>query len=325
MPDDSDLIHVARRVVEEALGVKPGEQALIVTDFDRPPSITNALRDCARRAGAEVVVAAMAPRDHGGIDPPTSVGAAITASHAVVMQTSFATIHTKTLRGAMAQGVRICEFWGVTEEMMTRGGLTEDLVWLEETSRRLAEKMSAAGRARLTTPEGTDLSLDLSGRKAIAVPSTARTPGTFCSLPAGEAAMAPLEGTATGKVIQPYLVEHRDIDRPREPLELHIREGSLMEIRGGKEAMRLEKLVNRGGSSARNLAEFAIGTNRRCRLDIGIREAKKAWGTAHVAIGDNRSIGGVVESSLHIDFILTRPTVWLDGQEVVREGNLLVG
>ena len=115
MPDDSDLIHVARRVVEEALGVKPGEQALIVTDFDRPPSITNALRDCARRAGAEVVVAAMAPRDHGGIDPPTSVGAAITASHAVVMQTSFATIHTKTLRGAMAQGVRICEFWGVTK------------------------------------------------------------------------------------------------------------------------------------------------------------------------------------------------------------------
>lgn len=325
MPDHSDLILVARRVVEEALGVKPGERVLIVTDFDRPPSITNALLESARRAGAEVVVASMSPRDHGGIDPPPAVGAAITASHAVVMQTSFATIHTRTLRGAMAQGVRICEFWGVTEEMMTRGGLTEDLVWLEEMSRRLAEKMSAAGRARLTTPEGTELTLDLSGRKAIAVASTARAPGTFCSLPAGEAAMAPLEGKATGKVIRPYLVEHRDIDRPREPLELHIREGRLVEIKGGGEAKRLEKLIDLGGPSARNLAEFAIGTNRRCRLDIGIREAKKAWGTAHVAIGDNRSIGGAVESSLHIDFILTRPTVWLDGQEVVRDGKLLVG
>jgi leucyl aminopeptidase (aminopeptidase T) len=65
--------------------------------------------------------------------------------------------------------------------------------------------------------------------------------------------------------------------------------------------------------------------NRRCLLGVGIREAKKASGIPHVAIGDNRSIGGTVESSLHIDFILTRPTVWLDGQEVVREGKLLVG
>jgi leucyl aminopeptidase (aminopeptidase T) len=56
-----------------------------------------------------------------------------------------------------------------------------------------------------------------------------------------------------------------------------------------------------------------------------MREAKKAWGTAHVALGDNRSLGGTVESPLHIDFILLRPTVWLDGREVVRDGKLLAG
>lgn len=323
MTDIADLMPTDRGIVEDALGIQLGEQVTIVTDLDRPSSITTALASCARRAGSEVVVVTMAPRDHGGVDPPPAVGAAIGASQAVVMQTSFATIHTKTLRGAMARGVRICEFWGVTEEMMVRGGLTEDSVWLEETTRRLAERMSAARRARLTTPEGTDLSCELAGRTAIAIPSTARRPGTFCSLPAGESAMAPLEGTATGKVIQPYLVEHREIDRPREPLELYIREGNLVEIKGGVEAQRLEKLIRDSGPTARNMAELAIGTNRRCRLDVGIREAKKAWGTAHIAIGDNQSIGGVIESPLHIDFILLRPTVWLDGKEVVRDGKLI--
>ncbi|HSR10504.1 MAG TPA: aminopeptidase, partial [Thermodesulfobacteriota bacterium] len=200
----------------------------------------------------------------------------------------------------------------------------EDPAWLEKTSRRLAEMMSAADEARLVTLEGTDLRIRLTGRKAAALAGTARTPGSFCSLPAGESAMAPVEGSSSGKIVNPYLVEHRDIARPKEPIEIVIQNGKATAVSGGAEARRLEKLLAESGPSASNFAEFALGTNRRCRIDVGIREAKKAWGTAHVALGDNQSLGGTVESPMHIDFILLRPTVWLDGQEVVREGRLLV-
>jgi leucyl aminopeptidase (aminopeptidase T) len=206
--------------------------------------------------------------------------------------------------------------------MMVRGGLTEDPAWLDRTSSRLADLMTRADQARLTTPDGTDLHLVLAGRKAIPVPSTARTSGIFCSLPAGESAIAPLEGKANGKVTKPYLVEHREIARPKERLNLYFQDGNLVQVQGGAEAQLLEKLIAEHGSTARNLAEFAVGTNRQCRLDVGVREAKKAWGTAHIAIGDNRSIGGVVGSPLHIDFIMLRPTIWLDGREVVHDGNL---
>ena len=322
MPNFAHLIPGAQRVIEEALGIQAGEHVTIVTDLDRPVSITMALSDCARHAGAEVVIVTMSPRDHGGIDPPPTVGAAIGASQAVIMQTSFATIHTDTLRRALARGVRVCEFWGITEEMMVQGGLTEDPAWLDRTSSRLADLMTRSDHARLTTSDGTDLHLELTGRKAIPIPSTARTPGSFCSLPAGESAIAPLEGKASGRVAQPYLVEHREIARPRERLDLYFQDGNLIQVEGGVEAQILGKLIAENGSTARNLAEFAIGTNRRCRLDVGIREAKKAWGTSHIAIGDNRSIGGVVGSPLHIDFIMLRPTIWLDGEEVVRDGNL---
>ena len=189
--------------------------------------------------------------------------------------------------------------------------------------RRVAELMTEAKEARLITPEGTELHIELTGRKAIPLASTARTPGSFASLPAGEAAMAPLEGRAYGKIVKPYLVEHREIGRPREMLEIVIRDGQAIKINGGAEAQRLQALLAESGPTARNFAEFALGTNRRCRVDVGMREAKKAWGTAHVALGDNRSLGGTIESPLHIDFILTRPSVWLDGREVVRDGQLL--
>ncbi len=324
MDSSVDLMPTARRIVEEILGVQPGEQATILTDWDRPASITNALASSLRYVGAEVTVITMCPRDHGGIDPPPPVGGALLASQVVVLQTSFATFHTRTIRETLARGVRVCEFWGVTEDMMVRGGITEDPGWLERTSRRVAELMTAAKQARLTTSEGTELRVELAGRKAIPLASTARHPGSFCSLPAGESAMAPLEGTATGKIVKPYLVEHREIGRPLELLEIAIQNGQAVEITGGIEARRLKELLAESGSSSHNFAEFALGTNRRCRVEVGIREAKKAWGTAHVALGDNQSLGGVVESPLHIDFILLRPTVWLDGREVVRNGQLLV-
>jgi 2,5-dihydroxypyridine 5,6-dioxygenase len=313
----------ARRIVEEVLGVQPGELVTIVTDWERPATVTTALISCLRYIGAEVTMVTMAPRDHGGIDPPPPVGAAMEASQVVVLQTSFATTHTRTFRETLARGARICEFWGITEDMMVRGGLTEDPAWLEETSHRLAELMGEASEARVTTPSGTDLRISLVGRKALALAASARNPGSFCSLPGGESAIAPVEGTAAGKIIGPYLVEHREIGRPREPLELSVQKGNVTEVYGGIEAQRLERLLAETVPSARNIAEFAIGINRRCRVETGLREAKKAWGTAHIGIGDSKSIGGNVTSPIHIDFILLHPTVWLDGREVVRDGKLL--
>ena len=273
--------------------------------------------------GAEVIVVTMSPRDHGGIDPPPPVAGAMMASKVVVLQASFAMIHTRTVRETLLRGGRVCEFWGVTEEMMVRGALTEDPIWLERTTFRLTELMDKASEARLKTPNGTDLRFEISGRKAKALAGTARTPGSWCSLPHGESAISPIEGTATGKLVGPYLVEDREIGRPKEPYELIIREGNIVEVKGGIEAQSLERLLEKSGPSSRNIAELAIGTNRRARIETGLREAKKAWGTAHIGIGDNQSIGGVVESPLHIDHIVLQPTVWLDGQEVVHDGKLL--
>lgn len=318
------LMPTARRILEDILGVSPGEQLCLVTDTDRPQAVTAALAAAARYLGAEVTVVTMQARDYGGIDPPVPVQQAIWASQVAILQTSFATTHTHTVREALARGVRVCEFWGVTEDMMLRGGLSEDPVWLERVTDRVGTLLEQAREARLTTPEGTDIRVRLAGRQALRLAGTARTPGSFASLPAGEAAVAPLEGSATGRLVMPYLVEHRDIGRPKEPLEVRVEEGRVVEVKGGVEAGRLARALEEAGPLSGNLAEFAIGTNRRCRLDVGLREAKKAWGTAHVALGDNRTLGGMVESPLHIDLIFQRPTVTLDGQVVVRDGVLLV-
>ena len=77
------------------------------------------------------------------------------------------------------------------------------------------------------------------------------------------------------------------------------------------------------GDSAHNIAEFALGTNPASLLGTKMRESKKAWGTAHVGLGDNKSIGGVVDSPLHIDLIFRNPTVTVDDLVLVKDGKIV--
>jgi leucyl aminopeptidase (aminopeptidase T) len=43
---------------------------------------------------------------------------------------------------------------------------------------------------------------------------------------------------------------------------------------------------------------------------------EKAGGTVHIAIGDDHAIGGDTDAPIHLDGILTEPTVYADGEEV---------
>jgi aminopeptidase len=56
-----------------------------------------------------------------------------------------------------------------------------------------------------------------------------------------------------------------------------------------------------------------------------VLEDEKILGTAHVAFGASAAIGGTVQVPVHLDCVITRPTVEIDGEPIVRDGELLVG
>jgi leucyl aminopeptidase (aminopeptidase T) len=322
-PITLQMAPTARRIVEQVLAVKPGEQVLIVADAERPPSITQALVSAVASVAGETVLLTMKARPRGGVEPPPIVASAMLAADAVLFQTSYATFHTNAARAAMANGVRICDMWGFDEEMMLQGGINADYDEVRRTSERLAGLMRGGRRARLTTPDGTDLTVSIEGRKVLTLVGAAREPGQGAALPDGEAVVSPVEGSAEGVLVNPFTIEKREIAFPREPIRVEVRSGRIASISGGYEADFLAKVVDEVGESARNIAEFALGTNPACRLGQKMRESKKAWGTAHIGIGDNKSIGGVVDSPLHIDLIFRNPTVTVDDTVLVKDGKVV--
>src|SRR5690606_6394907 len=131
----------------------------------------------------------------------------------------------------------------------------------------------------------------------------------------GEAAIAPVEGTAHGVIV----IEHSmdNLGLLDEPIELTVRDGRVQEIRGGRSAEALRRLLAESDDNATNLAEFAIGTNPAARLTGNLATDKKVRGSVHVAVGDSLSLGGTVRSDVHLDGMLLKPTVLVDGLPVV--------
>ena len=314
----------AQTVIHQVLGVKPGEHVCILTDTDRPSTITQVLGVMAKAAGAETVIVTMTPRLVGGQEPPKVAAAAVLASDVVICQASYAIVHTNTARDALKRGARICEMWGFDEDMMIRGGAIGDYAEVQRVSQALAELLTRGKEARLLTEAGTDLRVSLEGRQGHVLAGVANTPGSFCGFPDGEAAAAPKEGSAEGVLVNPFSIEKAEIAFPKGEVRITVEKGRVVKVEGGTEATFLTRLIEELGESARNLGEFAMGTNPACRLGVTLRETKKCWGTAHVAIGDNKSLGGVVDSPIHMDMIFRDATVIIDGQMVVAKGKVVV-
>jgi leucyl aminopeptidase (aminopeptidase T) len=74
-------------------------------------------------------------------------------------------------------------------------------------------------------------------------------------------------------------------------------------------------MVEEADEGARNLAEApSLGTNPDMELTGVQTTDKKKLGTINFAIGDNVSLGGTVESDLHLDGIVLNGTLEFDGE-----------
>jgi leucyl aminopeptidase (aminopeptidase T) len=265
----------------------------------------------------------MTPRRTHGNEPPRIVAEAMKVADVVIQPVTFAITHTDATRAALRAGARVLVLRGVTEEILTEGAMVADYEEVARITMAVAHELTAANVAHVWTDAGTDLVMSLAGREAIALTGRLEGPGTLAAMPDGEAAIAPVEGTAEGVLVVEHTMD--GIGVLDEPIRMVVRAGKVVDITGRAAAERLKELIGSADQNAVNIAEFAIGTNKWARLIGSMTEDKKMWGTAHIAIGDNHVIGGMVSSELHLDGLLLRPTVELDGKIILSEGKLLIG
>jgi leucyl aminopeptidase (aminopeptidase T) len=315
------LEDAARIAVEKCMGLKSGETCLVITD-EPCREVGYALWEAARWVRAEAMLLEIIPRERNGEEPPVGVAEFMKGFRVILCPTSKSLTHTQARKNACDSGARVATLPGVTADMMGRT-LNADYDGIRERSERLAKILTSGSEAHLTTPAGTDLRFALKGRPGFADTGIVHKPGESSNLPAGEAYMAPLEGETEGTLVIDGAMAGVGVIQG-EAIRMAVKGGYAVEFSGGEAARQLEEMIKPLGKPARNIAELGIGTNEKAILTGKILEDEKAIGTVHVAIGDNQSMGGTVSVESHLDGILLRPTLLIDGNAVMREGEIVV-
>jgi aminopeptidase len=313
----SDLDRAVRAVVRDCLAVKEGEEVLVVAN-PATQRLGEKLRDEAGEMGADAVLALISERESHAAEPPSTVAEAMSAADVVLAPTVQSLSHTAARKRASENGARCATLPGVTEEMLARV-MSADMEGLRRKGHAVADALDRAEEAHITDANGTDLRLDLRGRRAIPDAGELTERGAFGNLPCGEGFVSPADGNGT-LVIDGSMA---GVGLADEPVQLVIEGGHLTSARGGQ-GMTFMELLTVHGEDGTNIAELGIGTNEKAKLTGEILEDEKILGTCHVAFGASAGIGGTVQVPVHLDCVVMKPTVELDGEAIVREGELVI-
>jgi leucyl aminopeptidase (aminopeptidase T) len=287
------------------------ESCAVVTD-DRRRHIGETLYEVARDVTDDAVLLRYPPGEQHGTEPPDPVASAMAAADVVLAPTTKSLSHTRARKRATDAGARAATMPGITEEVLI-AGLDADYEAIARGCRAVLDRVEDADEVRVTTPAGTDLTVEPGDRAWHTDTGMVHEAGDFSNLPAGETFVSP--ETASGTyVVDGTMMPHGLVD---DPIRFEVEDGYVTHI--SDDAVREQIAAGREqvGRDAANLAELGIGTN------VGVTDLagsvlldEKAAGTVHVAIGDDASIGGDTEAPLHLDGIIREPTVYADGEVV---------
>ena len=315
-----EMSKAAEITLKKCLGLKKNENFLVITD-SKLYNLAKMFFDDAKKITDNVKLIKIPIPKVSGTEPSKKIAREMLKYDVELLITAKSLSHTKARKNACDKGARIVTMPGITKSIINR---TLDINYdkLKKIGRKIANIINKGKNIRVKTKLGTDIGFSIKGRKSFGEDSGLFTKkGSFGNLPTGEIFVAPVEGTANGIFIAD--ASFAGIGKIKIPLRVYVKNGHAI-IFKGKGAKKLERVLDSVGKQARNIAEFGIGTNEKAIITGNTLEDEKVVGTCHIALGNNAGFGGKVNVPLHLDGVISKPTVFIDNKKIMDNGKLLI-
>lgn len=317
----------AVNVIHTCMNVQRGEKVLVITDeplaFARDVLLAETLAAQPAEVWSYTVPNGMRPLTRLstsllGLSKEVDVIIALFGSFPPEEQTSPTLI--QDFLTLYSGGARVGFGIFITQDILDNE-LSADYHHVAALSSALTERLQGARTVHITTPPGTDLHFSVEGRSWRSDTGLFRTPG-WGNLPAGEVFIAPVEDSAEGVLVIDASLPGMPL---AEPVRIVFERGHVVVIEGGAGAAYLEQALKSvegqpGAEWARVIGEFGMGTNSKARLQGNVMTDEKVLGTIHVALGRNDMWGGNNSAPIHLDGVVSRPTVRVDGELLIEDG-----
>jgi hypothetical protein len=277
-------------------------------------------------------------------DPPEAVCESMMKSDFNVLVSSTGMLHCAANFRAMEAGIpAICLDGGMTLEMFQSGAVTDDMRMVAVRKHYVAKNVfgTNARDCRVTSRYGTEFTYSVADRitqpplppedfdsyKIVNFAKDENRPGNnllYYLFPTGEFNVAPVEGSANGKLVIDLTMHH--LGRLQTPIDLIVENGRIVRIEGGADARILRDYLTTYGDENAYMcpAEASVGVNAKAIVRGIQREDKNIWGTMHFGVGTNIDVGGSIKSNIHMDGVILEPTLYVDGVKRIDNGSFLV-
>ncbi len=315
------LLPNARKVVRLLGEATPETEILILHDAYTGHN-AEALAIAASEVGCSFTTMQVSTGRHHGEQLSKVAAAAMQSCDLVIAPMRTNVAHTEARREAQRNGVKVIvlpEADGA--DFFLARGWDADFVSLRPRIDVLARALDQADTARVTSKAGTDITMSIAGRRGRSLNGFANT----IDISAGyclEASIAPVEGTANGRIVVNASVPGVALIRDQ-PIIIEFENGLATSIAGGPEADAFRKLLESfNDPNVYNLGELGVGMNPDCTLDGTMLSDESVWGGFQLALGTSAP-GGECRAAAHYDTVLTGARLELDG-EVVFDGEQLL-
>lgn len=306
--------------LRDYLGLQKEETLLVISD-EIEKEIGYSLFEVGKKLCKEAVYVEMKSREMNGEEPPEQIAELMKKFDVVVCPTAKSLTHTNARREAVKAGARVATMPGISKSTMIRC-LSAESKKVVELTNSVKNALENCKVIRVISKNGTDLEMNIEGRKIIPSTGVLRNKGESGNLPSGEVYLAPVEGSTNGVIV--FDGSMAGIGILKNPIKVTVKDGYAEKITGKTEAKKFQKMLDKVGKEARAVAEFGIGTNYKAKIIGQILEDEKVLGTIHIAFGNNISMGGNINVPIHLDGLVKKPTVLVDDIVIMESGVLLL-
>jgi aminopeptidase len=332
IPFDPELTPGARNAVNVCLRVQPGEKVTVITD-EATKEIAASIVHELEAVGAPYrawVLEDLAPRPLG--DLPREIVEDLETSQvsifAVQAQTNELHSRMQMTDVVNRRKIRHAHMVNVNHQIMLEG-MRADFLKVDRISVKVVEMVRRAKQVRARTPAGTDLVADLNPNYRWVKTSGIISPDKWGNLPGGEVFTTPGEVNGTfviDGVVGDWLCAKFGSLREH-PLTIRVKANRLVEAHSTNHDLETDFWsYTHTDENSNRVGEFAIGTNIELKDVIGQILQDEKYPGVHIAFGNpyGAHTGAEWYSSTHIDVVGRKFDIWVDDEQIMRDGKFLL-
>lgn len=290
------------------------DTALIIADTETSPIIYHTVAGVLPEYGIQPSIALEPQRPHPNAPLQPPIVESINGADLIINLATYTVTHSPNIIKARKnpdKGYILIP--DATEDSFARGMMDADPAVVQKLNNKVGEILRDGEWARVTSDQGCDMEFSLE-----------ECPEYHLSgFPLGETNTLPqpMESINGKFVVDSFMMMVGMIETP---IEMTVEEGWITEIKGGQEARQLQGILDEhGDENANAFAEFSIMTNPKARPNGNLIEHKMVAGGVHMAVGSQKSWDGI-ESNIHLDGVLIQPTVEIDDEVILDQGEFQI-